>query len=169
MKIPVAHLLTLMLLSLSCAGCAKLHMYKNVSGSMSPSINAGDHIFVDQTQEARTDLHDGDIILLHREADVIVVKRILALPGETISGTERKVFRDGKQVEEPYCAFLAPGDEVWMSSFPARKVAPGEIFVMGDNRDYSLDSRAPEYAPVRFSDVVGKYTSTYWHGPSTTR
>jgi hypothetical protein len=40
---------------------------------------------------------------------------------------------------------------------------------MGDNRDRSFDSRAPEYAPVRFSDVVGQYRWTYWRASSAAK
>jgi signal peptidase I len=85
------------------------------------------------------------------------------MPGETISGYRRTVFRNGKQLDEPYL-FPATGDgEPELVSFAGRTVAPGELFVMGDNRDISLDSRTPDFGTARISDVVGKYTWTYWH------
>ena len=70
---------------------------------MLPLLRPGDRIFVDETDQARSDLHDGDIIALRRN-DAIVLKRIVAMQGETISGDHRKVFRNGKQLDEPYLA-----------------------------------------------------------------
>ena len=129
---------------------------------MLPLLRPGDRIFVVETDHARSDLHDGDVIVLRRDS-AVVIKRILALPGETISGEHRKVFRNGKQLDEPYLA-PATGEEIArLATFLPRKVGAGEIFVMGDNRDLSLDSRMTEYGKVKLSDVVGKYTWTYWH------
>jgi signal peptidase I len=135
---------------------------------MLPLLRPGDRIFVDETDQARSDLHDGDIIALRRE-DAIVLKRIMAMPGETISGTHRKVFRNGEQLDEPYLAPATSDDMPALITFALRKVDSGELFVMGDNRDRSFDSRATEYAPVRLSDVVGRYRWTYWHASSAAK
>ena len=133
---------------------------------MLPLLHSGDRIMVDVADHARSDLHDGDIIVLHRK-DSVVLKRIVAMPGETVSGLNRKVFRNGKQLDEPYLA-PATGDGTHvLITFAARTVGPGELFVLGDNRDLSLDSRYPGYGPVRISDVVGKYSWTYWHASSS--
>ena len=135
---------------------------------MLPQLRPGDRIFVDEADEVRSNLHDGDIIALRRN-DAIVLKRIVALPGETISGDHRKVFRNGNQLDEPYLA-PATGDDIpALITFAPRTVDSGELFVMGDNRDRSFDSRAAEYAPVRLSDVVGEYRWTYWHASSSAK
>jgi signal peptidase I len=166
-KRTLASVVPVFTLGLLLSGCNRSpHPYRVVSGSMSPLIQTGDRIVVDESVKARTDLHDGDVIMLRRDGDVVVIKRILAMPGETIRGEDRKLFRDGKQVDEPYLAPVEKEGTPWMTSFPARTVPAGEVFVLGDNRDNSLDSRAPEYAPVKFSDVVGKYSWTYWQAAS---
>ncbi|MBB5062284.1 signal peptidase I [Granulicella mallensis] len=136
---------------------------------MLPLLHPGDRIFVDEGDQARSDLHDGDVIALRRSNNVIVMKRILAMPGETIGGTQRKVYRDGKQIDEPYLAPATGVDGPALVTFAPQTVGPGELFVMGDNRDRSFDSRAAEYEPVRLSDVVGQYSWTYWHTSSVAK
>jgi signal peptidase I len=135
---------------------------------MLPSLHPGDRIFVDESDQARNDLHDGDIIVLRRN-DTVVLKRIMAMSGETIGGANRKVFRNGKQFDEPYLAPTSGPDIAALTTFATRTIGPGELFVMGDNRDVSLDSRFADYSPVRISDVVGKYGWTYWHASSVAR
>ncbi|MGA3344940.1 MAG: signal peptidase I [Terracidiphilus sp.] len=152
--------------SLLLCGCNTTNRpYRMDGSSMLPLLHSGDRIFVDESDHARSDLHDGDIIVLRRK-DTIVLKRILAMPGETIGGANRKVFRNGKQLDEPYLA-PATGEVITAPiTFVTRTVDSGELFVMGDNRDRSADSRLPGYGPVLMSDVVGKYRWTYWHTSS---
>jgi len=155
--------------SLLLSSCATTyHAYRVAGESMLPALHSGDRILVDESDQARNDLHDGDIIVLRRK-DIVVLKRIVAMPGETIRGTNRKVFRNGQQIDEPYLAPDSGVDMPALNTFATRTIGPGELFVMGDNRDYSLDSRVPEYPPVRISDVVGKYSWTYWHASSVAK
>ena len=135
---------------------------------MLPHFREGDRIFVDESEQACSNLHDGDVIVL-RHGDGLVLKRVIAMSGETISGVDGKVFRNGKQLDEPYLAPAEVKDFFAPKSFETRTVAPGELFVMGDNRDRSADSRLQNYGPVRLSDVVGKYSWTYWHAPALPR
>jgi signal peptidase I len=156
-------------LALLLIGCsASPRFYSVPSDSMRPLIYSGDKIFVDESAKARTNLHDGDVIVFHH-GDVVSIKRILAMPGETIRGEDRKIFRNDKQVDERYLAPPSNGDSAWMTSFPLRKMGAGELFVLGDNRDYSLDSRAENYGPVRVSDVAGKYRFTYWQASAVSK
>jgi signal peptidase I len=155
--------------TLLLGGCgSSLHAYQIAGESMLPMLRPGDRVFVNESSAARSDLHDGDVIALRRD-DAIVMKRVLAMPGETISGDHRKVFRNGKQLEEPYLASATGEESTALTTFPSRTIGAEELFVMGDNRDVSFDSRADEYATVRFSDVVGRYSWTYWHASSKTK
>jgi signal peptidase I len=149
-------------LLLMCGCSSSIRPYRVIGNSMRPLIASGDRIFVDESDNARSNLHDGDVVLL-RHRDKEFVKRIIAMQGETISGDHGKVIRDGKQLEEPY---LAPtkGDEIdGLATFRPRTLSAGEIFIMGDNREVSADSRLVAYGPVYVSEVVGKYIRTYWH------
>lgn len=115
-------------LLLPLAGCNRpVQTYRVLGGSMLPLLHPDDRIFVDGSDSVRSHLRDGDVVVLHHE-DAVVIKRILALPGETIRGDQRKVFRDGKQLEEPYLAPPSAGEELKkLTTFLARTVAPGEI------------------------------------------
>jgi signal peptidase I len=147
-------------------GCSTApHTYVVAGSSMLPLFHSGDRIFVNESDQARSDLHDGDIIVL-RHNDTIILKRIVAMPGETIGGDNRKVFRNGKQLDEPYLAPATGHAIPAQITFATRTVGPGELFVMGDNRDMSSDSRLAKYGAVHISDVVGKYSWTYWHARS---
>jgi len=132
---------------------------------MLPSFHEGDKIVVDVSEEARSNLRDGDVIVIRRD-NGLAIKRILAIAGETISGADRKVFRNGKQLDEPYLAPVSGKDTPLLTSFAPHTVGPGELFVMGDYRDRSADSRLKGYGPVKTSDVIGKYSWTYWHAIS---
>jgi len=155
--------------SLLLSGCGTTYRPYQVAGeSMLPLFHPGDKIFVDESDRTRSNLHDGGVVVLRRN-DTIVLKRILAMPGETIRGENRKVFRNGSQLDEPYLAPATDDNTPALITFASRTVSSGELFVMGDNRDLSLDSRVPEYGPVRISDVVGEYRWTYWHASSSAK
>ena len=87
------------------------------------------------------------------EADLI--KRIIALPGETIEIKQNTVFIDGVAIDEPY---LRPG--IRTSRFDALKVPEGEYFVMGDNRSRSLDSRS--FGTISREEIVGRAFVIIW-------
>ena len=83
------------------------------------------------------------------------IKRVVALPGETVEARNGRVYVDGRRLVEPY---LPPTTTT--SNLSATKVPPGQLFVLGDNRANSSDSRA--FGPVRRSSVVGRAIGTVW-------
>jgi len=131
------------------------------SESMIPTLQVGDRVLVNKLSYSTGDVDRGDIVVFARPggpgADGIedLIKRVVALPGETVEGREGDVFIDGRRLEEPY---LPAGVET--SAFPAFTVPEDHLWLMGDNRGASDDSR--RFKAVPMDDVVGRAFVTIW-------
>jgi signal peptidase I len=114
------------------------------------------------------DIHEGDIVVFRQppldhcpgpQGDL--VKRVIALPGQTIYSRGDNVYVNGRLLAEPYLPRVDPlGPPIASSQHPYR-VPPGEFYVMGDNRAISCDSRY--WGPIEGSSVVGKVVPVWWH------
>jgi signal peptidase I len=82
------------------------------------------------------------------------IKRVIALPGETIEGKSGNIYINGRQLVEPYLAEEPAGD------FPAKTIPDGHVWVMGDNRNRSSDSRV--FGPIKKSKIVGRAILRIW-------
>jgi len=152
--------------------------FKIPSGSMEPNLLIGDHLLVNKFVAAPTltkaedtllpieAIHRGDVIVFKHpkmpERDLI--KRTIGLPGETIELRERRVYINGKPIDEPYAHFLfkdtadvAPADV--RRNFGPVTVPAGQYFMMGDNRDNSEDSRYWGFLPREY--IKGKALFLY--------
>jgi signal peptidase I len=146
----------------SLLGCryAGYQPYQVAGDSMQPKLYPGDKIFADQNYYKTHPLKDGDIIVF-RHNDTILIKRVSALPGESIEGKNGTLFRNGVPLQEPYLAPLASDEVDEFATFPKRQIPSGQVFVTGDHRQHSLDSRSEEYGVVHLTDIVGKFASVY--------
>lgn len=156
--------------------------FKIPTGSMENNLLIGDHLLVNKFVFGPTPLAIGRAVLpvrpIHRR-DIIVfkypdeperdfIKRVIGLPGETVELRNKKVYIDGKPLDEPYVHFLAPPspDYQEITSLDVRErfgpvtVPPDHYFVMGDNRDNSQDSRYWGFLPRNY--VKGKALLIYW-------
>jgi signal peptidase I len=155
--------------------------FKIPSGSMEDNLKIGDHIVVNKFIYGPgsvpglvplREIRRGDIIIFRYpgDPDVDFVKRVIALPGETISIENKKVFIDGKRLAEPYVvhddAHVYPGSEYLPDDYRYRdqkasyNIPAGQYFVMGDNRDHSRDSRF--WGTVPRSMIKGRAFMVYW-------
>ncbi len=144
------------------------------SGSMLPTLQIGDRIIVDKLSYRFHDPHRGDIVVFARppledQAYSDLVKRVIGLPGETISSKNGTVYINGKRLVEPWLppgsqsatGALAGGDSHPEFDLPGPvKIPPGEYYVMGDNRQDSEDSRF--FGPIPRSLIVGRAVAVVW-------
>jgi signal peptidase I len=98
----------------------------------------------------------GDVIVFEYPLDTSrdFIKRVIALPGETVEVRNGQVLVDGKQVPEPF------GPNPTARNFGPQRVPPDTVFVMGDNRNNSSDSRA--WGPLPQKEIIGKAILSYW-------
>ena len=134
------------------------------SGSMEPTLNIGDRIVVSKLSYDLHPVDRGNIVVFARPpkedcggppvADL--VKRVIGLPGETVSGVGGGVDIDGKPLAEPWL----PKEHAYTAPFSPIKVPKGDYFVMGDNRTDSCDSR--DWGPFPGHLIVGKVVLRIW-------
>ena len=124
------------------------------SGSMEHTLEIRDRVLVNKLSYRLHKVNRGDILVFERPADdgsgsKDLIKRVVALPGETVEGRDGAVFINGQRLNEPYL-----GRGVTSGSFPAQRVPPAHVWMMGDNRSNSRDSRVIGAIPE--SKVVGR-------------
>ncbi len=155
--------------------------FKIPTGSMENNLLIGDHLLVNKfifgptaTALERTlmpvrDPRRGDVVVFKfpDEPERDFIKRVIGLPGETLELRSKKVYVDGRPLDEPYVHFLeGASDAQEITSFDVRerygpvRVPPGQYFVMGDNRDNSQDSRYWGFLPRHY--IKGRALMIYW-------
>lgn len=129
------------------------------SESMEPTLRKNDRLLVNKLSR---DPGRGDIVVFERPPNEAatsfnkdLVKRVVAVAGDTVEGRDGAVVVNGRKVDEPY---LAPGTTT--SAFPPTAVPAGHVWVMGDNRGNSQDSRV--FGPVDKDLVVGRAFVRFW-------
>ena len=134
--------------------------------SMQPNIESGNHVLINTLAYGvalgplvltRTPISRGDIVAFergHGDDAKIFLKRVIALPGETVALLNGTVTVQGQPLREAYD--LLPDH----SSMNAALVPPGTVFVLGDNRAESNDSRS--FGPIAQSSIIGKAVFVIW-------
>lgn len=151
------------------------------SESMTPQLEVGDRVVVSRTAYRLHEPNRGDVVVfpqpgveidgpgfprvifdevleatgLGRPDEDQLIKRVVALPGETVEARDGQVLIDGTPLVEPYL----PLDLV-VPAFEARQVPADHVFVLGDNRTNSQDSRV--FGPVPVDDIVGRAIAVVW-------
>jgi signal peptidase I len=152
------------------------------SGSMEPQLEVGDRVLVSRTAYRLHDVNRGDIVVfpspeggtggdgnvvtrvgsdlleavaLKKPDEDELIKRVIGLPGETISAQDGSVVIDHRRLDEPYLH-----DDVVTQDFGPVEVPPDEVFVMGDNRGNSSDSRV--IGTIDIDTIVGRAVGRIW-------
>lgn len=138
--------------------------------SMYPTLHVGDRVLVNKVSYHLHDVERGDIVVFERPASETsstipdLIKRVIGLPGESVAFDNGSVYVDGRKLDESYL----PAGTVTSSANAPNKctlqapciVPPGDVWVMGDNRGDSKDSRY--FGPIPQSSIVGKAFVRVW-------
>ena len=134
------------------------------SGSMEPTLQIGDRIIVDKLAYDLHSIHRGDVVVFAKPPKETsapgikdLVKRIIGLPGDTVSSRNGDVYINGKPLSEPW---LPPIDRGVTVGITKQVVPAGDYFVMGDNRTDSSDSRV--FGPISGALIVGRADMRVW-------
>lgn len=124
--------------------------------SMEPNLHTAQRLVVEKVTYRFHGPRRGDIVVidLPEAGPELLIKRVIALPGETISSQGGQVYVNGEPIEEPYVT--GPGGR----DVPEQVVPPLHVFVMGDNRQFSNDSR--NFGPVPIDNIIGRAWFSYW-------
>ena len=137
--------------------------------ALSLALGVYDRVLAEKAFFSWHDVHEGDIIVFtHPPLDHCpgppegdLVKRVIALPGQTIYSSGNSVYVNGRLLAEPYLPHDDPlGPPIASSQHPYR-VPPGEFYLLGDNRAISCDSRY--WGPIKGSSIIGKVVLVWWH------
>ncbi|MEO7836096.1 MAG: signal peptidase I [Acidimicrobiales bacterium] len=130
------------------------------SESMLPTLEKQDRVLVNKLSYRLHKVNRGDVLVFERppnEAGVIrdLIKRVVALPGETVEGKNGRIYIDGEALREPYLPRATT-----TSTFGPETIPTDHIWVMGDNRSNSSDSRV--FGSIPTSSIVGRAFVRVW-------
>lgn len=131
------------------------------SASMVPTLQVNDRVMVNKVAYSFGDPQIGDIVVFHRPDNAPdsefaeFIKRVIAVPGDLIESRNGAVFINGEPLDEGYLPF-----GTFTSNLPPRLIPEGMLFVMGDNRGNSTDSRI--FGPIDQDLVIGKAVVRVW-------
>jgi signal peptidase I len=133
--------------------------------SMNPNLHDEERLIVNKIVYTIGSPKRGDVIVFHATQEKDYIKRVIALPGDTIELTDDQLFVNGKPYEEPYLKSVIESAKMQGSSFNTRdygpmKVPEDHIVVFGDNRPNSQDSR--DLGPIPVNTVVGRADLIFW-------
>jgi signal peptidase I len=134
--------------------------YRIESHSMLPNFHEGQFILVNKLAFKLGEPVRGEVVVFHNPSntDEDYIKRVIGLPGDSVEVREQTVYINGEALPQPYQTNPLPAGY----QYGPAVVPPDHLFVMGDNRPNSRDSRYPEVGPVPENLVVGKAWLRVW-------
>lgn len=123
--------------------------------SMQPNLYQGYRVMIEKVSYRFHLPKRGDVVVVDRPGEeVSLIKRVMGLPGETVEVREGHITINGQKIEEPWVHYFGGPD------YGPAKVPDGYVFVVGDNRRESRDSRV--IGPVATSTIEGRMWLVYW-------
>lgn len=121
--------------------------------SMVPTLQNNEYVLIDKLIYRLEKPQYGQIVAIQWGSNGII-KRVIGLPGDVIQIKDGSVFRNGHRLIEPYIKSTTKGE------FGPITVPPGDVFLLGDNRNESRDSRS--FGPVPYADIIGRADAVLW-------
>jgi len=123
--------------------------------SMQPNLFRGDRVMIEKLSYRLHQPQRGDIIVVNRPSgEVALIKRVVALPGETIEVRDGHTYVNGELLDEPWVTSFGGPD------FPLKIIPKDHVFIMGDNRGNSHDSRVIGSVPIE--SIKGRVWLVFW-------
>ena len=127
------------------------------SDSMSPAFRTGDEVLVQKLRAHARKPSSGDVVVVHSPTSGdLVIKRVAAVAGQTVGIADGVLRVDGGPVPEPY----VDRAQVDGTYYGPVRVPPGTVFLLGDQRLGSVDSRS--FGPVQVGSIVGRVVFRVW-------
>jgi signal peptidase I len=174
--------LAIFLLAALVLRASVVEAFKIPSGSMIPTLRIHDHILVSKlsygvrvpfmanSAYVFAQPQRGDIVVFTRpdetdtpledESDINIIKRVVGLPGDTVEVRDTKLYINNQPLEESYARWEEGG--IREGNFGPEKIPAGHIFLLGDNRDHSRDSRFWQDPFLPIERVKGRAMIIYW-------
>jgi signal peptidase I len=145
------------LVVLLASGLLPFQAIRVPSDSMAPTVSPDDHLLLDKLHP--TDLAPGAVVVVHDPlGEGLIVKRVVAVAGDAIGFEDGVLSRNGRPVTEPYTDDVLDG-----VYYGPDVVPPGMVYLLGDNRRDSVDSRT--FGPVPVASVVGRVAARVFPVP----
>lgn len=130
--------------------------------SMQPTLHEEDYVFVNKAAVHFSSLQHGEIVIIKEEDESkYYVKRVIGLPGDIINITNGTVYVNDKKQDEPYIKKDLYNNTQVFYNFQKTKIPPNKLFVMGDNRAQSKDSRNG-LGYIEEDNIIGKVEFVYY-------
>jgi signal peptidase I len=122
---------------------------------MEPNLHSDQRLIIEKVSYRLHGPRRGDIVVLRlEEYEIPLIKRVVGLPGETVEIRDSRVYINGALLAEGYLPAAA------QRNYGPAVVPPDHVFVMGDNRNASNDSRS--FGAVHMNQIVGRAWLSYW-------
>ncbi|UCE06866.1 MAG: signal peptidase I [bacterium] len=139
------------------------------TNSMAPTTQVGDFFMLATKYHRPGEFTRGEIITFyHQNLRLVIFKRLIAVSGDTVKGRGTAIYVNGEKIDEPYSQYIdnpEPSNDYnrrhTVNDFEPIVVPAGKLFVLGDNRNYSFDSRDPEFGFIDIADGYPTYKPLY--------